>query len=214
MHIKEETMKFYIPNSIKEILNRLEKQGYEAYIVGGSVRDLVIGKEPKDYDITTSAKPEEIERIFKDKKTFDVGKHFGTIIVVTDDGNVEVTTYRTDGEYEDGRRPKQVYYTPHIIEDLSRRDFTINAMKLALEDGNVKTSEVEYINAHGTSTYFNDKLETLAVKNLFKDHANNINISSTKSMTGHLLGAAGGVEAIACALAIREGRIPLLLIMR
>ena len=121
-------MKFYIPDSIQEILNRLENNGYQAYIVGGSVRDLVIGKEPKDYDITTSAKPEDIERIFKDKKTFDVGRQFGTIVVVTRGGNVEVTTYRTDGEYEDGRRPKEVYYTPDIIEDLSRRDFTINAM--------------------------------------------------------------------------------------
>lgn len=128
MYIEEAIMKFYIPDSIKEILNRLKEEGYESYIVGGSVRDLVIGKEPKDYDITTSAKPEEIEKIFKDKKTFDVGKHFGTIVVVTVDGNVEVTTYRTDGEYEDGRRPKEVYYTPDIIEDLSRRDFTINAM--------------------------------------------------------------------------------------
>lgn len=121
-------MKFYIPNSIKEILNRLKENDYDAYIVGGSVRDLIIGKEPKDYDITTSARPDEIERIFKDKKTFDVGKHFGTIVVVTIDGNVEVTTYRTDGEYTDGRRPKEVYYTPDIIKDLSRRDFTINAM--------------------------------------------------------------------------------------
>ena len=127
-HVKEEIMKFYIPNSIKEILNRLKENYYDAYIVGGSVRDLIIGKEPKDYDITTSAMPEEIERIFKDKKTFDVGKHFGTIVVVTKDGNVEVTTYRTDGEYIDGRRPKEVYYTPDIIQDLSRRDFTINAM--------------------------------------------------------------------------------------
>lgn len=127
-------MKFYIPKSIKEILNRLKDNGFQGYIVGGSVRDLIIGNVPKDYDITTSASPEDIERIFSDKKTFDVGRHFGTIVVVTDQGNVEVTTYRTDGEYEDGRRPKEVYYTPDIIEDLSRRDFTINAMAYN-EDG-------------------------------------------------------------------------------
>ena len=128
IHIEVENMKLYIPDSIGEIINRLNEHGYEGYIVGGSVRDLVLGKAPKDYDITTSAKPDDIERVFQDKKTFDVGRHFGTIVVVTEEGNVEVTTYRTDGEYEDGRRPKEVYYTPDIIEDLSRRDFTINAM--------------------------------------------------------------------------------------
>ena len=83
-----------------------------------------------------------------------------------------------------------------------------NAMKLALEEGNANYEDVGYINAHGTSTYFNDKLETLAIKTLFKNHAYNINISSTKSMTGHLLGAAGGIEAIATAMALKEGKIP------
>lgn len=83
-----------------------------------------------------------------------------------------------------------------------------NSMKLALEEGNVDYREIGYINAHGTSTYFNDKLETLAIKDLFKEHAKDINISSTKSMTGHLLGAAGGVEAIASTLALRDGIIP------
>ena len=121
-------MKLYIPDRIQELLNRLNKNNFQAYIVGGSVRDLIIGKEPQDYDITTSAKPDEIERIFSDKKTFDVGKNFGTIVVVTDQAKVEVTSFRTDGEYKDGRRPKEVHYTPSIIQDLSRRDFTINAM--------------------------------------------------------------------------------------
>ncbi|OLS02068.1 beta-ketoacyl-ACP synthase II [Tissierella creatinophila] len=83
-----------------------------------------------------------------------------------------------------------------------------NAMRLALEEGNVDYRDVGYINAHGTSTYFNDKLETIAIKNLFKEHAKDINISSTKSMTGHLLGAAGGVEAIVTTLALKEGIIP------
>lgn len=82
------------------------------------------------------------------------------------------------------------------------------AMELALKDGNVSYDEIDYINAHGTSTYLNDKLETLAIKSLFKEHSNNISISSTKSMTGHLLGAAGGIEAIATALAIKEGKVP------
>lgn len=96
----------------------------------------------------------------------------------------------------------------HITQPDPEAAGATHAMKLALEDGDVKTDEVDYINAHGTSTYFNDKLESLAINNLFKEHAKNINISSTKSMTGHLLGAAGGIEAIAVALAIKEGKIP------
>jgi 3-oxoacyl-[acyl-carrier-protein] synthase II len=83
-----------------------------------------------------------------------------------------------------------------------------NAMEMAVNEGNIKLEDVHYINAHGTSTYFNDKLETLAIKTLFGDHASKINISSTKSMTGHLLGAAGGIEAIATTLALKEGIIP------
>ncbi len=96
----------------------------------------------------------------------------------------------------------------HITQPEPNGNGAKDAMKLALEEGKVHYSEVDYINAHGTSTYYNDKLETLAIKNLFKDHAYNLNISSTKSMTGHLLGAAGGIEAIATILAIKEGVIP------
>jgi len=96
----------------------------------------------------------------------------------------------------------------HITQPDPEAKGAMKAMELALEDGNVDYKDIGYINAHGTSTYFNDKLETLAIKTLFKDHAYNLNISSTKSMTGHLLGAAGGVEAIATALALKEGKIP------
>lgn len=96
----------------------------------------------------------------------------------------------------------------HITQPDPEANGARNAMRLALEDGGVDCTEVGYINAHGTSTYFNDKLETLAIKTLFKEHAYNLNISSTKSMTGHLLGAAGGIEAIATALALKEGMIP------
>jgi len=96
----------------------------------------------------------------------------------------------------------------HITQPDPEAIGATNAMRLALEDGNVDSKKVEYINAHGTSTYFNDKLETLAIKNLFKEHAYNINISSTKSMTGHLLGAAGGIEAIASILALKTSIIP------
>ena len=96
----------------------------------------------------------------------------------------------------------------HITQPDPEANGARNAMRIALEEGNVDYKEVGYINAHGTSTYFNDKLETLAIKDLFKEHAYELNISSTKSMTGHLLGAAGGVEAIATALALKEGMIP------
>ncbi|MBU5439966.1 beta-ketoacyl-ACP synthase II [Tissierella sp. MSJ-40] len=96
----------------------------------------------------------------------------------------------------------------HITQPEPNGNGAKDAMKLALEEGKIHYSKVDYINAHGTSTYYNDKLETLAIKNLFKDHAYNLNISSTKSMTGHLLGAAGGIEAIATILAIKEGVIP------
>lgn len=96
----------------------------------------------------------------------------------------------------------------HITQPDPEANGARKAMELALQDGNVDYTEVGYINAHGTSTYFNDKLETLAIKDLFKEHAYDINISSTKSMTGHLLGAAGGIEAIATALALSTGMIP------
>jgi 3-oxoacyl-[acyl-carrier-protein] synthase II len=96
----------------------------------------------------------------------------------------------------------------HITQPDPEAKGAVKAMSLALDDGSVNSNEIGYINAHGTSTYFNDKLETLAIKTLFKEHAKDINISSTKSMTGHLLGAAGGIEAIATALALKEGMIP------
>lgn len=96
----------------------------------------------------------------------------------------------------------------HITQPDPEAKGATRAITEALEDGNVDYKEIGYVNAHGTSTYFNDKLETLAIKNVFKDHAYDLNISSTKSMTGHLLGAAGGIEAIATALALKEGKIP------
>ena len=96
----------------------------------------------------------------------------------------------------------------HITQPDPEAKGATRAMAMAIEEASIEATEVEYINAHGTSTYFNDKLETLAIKNVFKDHAKDINISSTKSMTGHLLGAAGGIEAIATTLALKEGTIP------
>lgn len=146
-------MKFHIPDYVKMVLNRLEEYGFEAFIVGGSVRDLILGKNPNDYDITTNARPEKIEEIFKAFKTISIGKEFGTIVVVQKEGNVEVTSYRIEGAYLDGRRPSEVQFSNNIEEDLSRRDFTINSMaynekqglvdpfngRIDLEKGTIKT---------------------------------------------------------------------------
>ena len=119
-------MKINLPNSVKKIIETLEKHGYEAYAVGGCVRDCLLGKEPKDWDITTSAKPEEVKALFR--RTIDTGIQHGTVTIMMEHEGYEVTTYRIDGEYEDGRHPKEVIFTAHLVEDLKRRDFTINAM--------------------------------------------------------------------------------------
>lgn len=128
-------MEFCIPDYVDNVLNRLNKFGYEAFIVGGSVRDLILGKEPADFDITTNAKPDEIEEIFREYKTLLIGKEYGTVVIVQDEGNIEVTTYRLEAEYIDGRKPSKVYFSNDIQEDLSRRDFTINAMAYNKTDG-------------------------------------------------------------------------------
>lgn len=128
-------MKFIIPDYVKTLLNRLEEHGFEAFIVGGSVRDVLLGKNPSDYDITTNALPEQIEEVFKDFKTIPVGKEFGTIVVVQNEGNVEITTYRIEEDYIDGRRPSVISFSSDIKEDLKRRDFTINAMAYSKKRG-------------------------------------------------------------------------------
>lgn len=119
---------FNIPKYVKNIIEKLESNGYEAYIVGGSVRDMLLNKNPKDYDIATEALPDIVENIFFDFKTIDIGKKFGTIIVSQKEGDVEITTFRKEGRYTDGRKPEWVSYSKNIIDDLSRRDFTINSM--------------------------------------------------------------------------------------
>lgn len=134
-------MVFNIPRYVEKIIDKLDEKGYVAYIVGGSVRDLLIGKEPFDFDVTTDAHPDEIEKIFSDCTTLEVGKQFGTVVVVQEEGIVEVTTFRADGEYLDGRRPEKVYFSKDILEDLSRRDFTINAMAY-----NKKTGIIDWFN--------------------------------------------------------------------
>lgn len=119
-------MELRIPEKAEIILHTLEEAGYEAYVVGGCVRDSILGRSPDDWDITTSAKPEEVKALFR--RTVDTGLVHGTVTVMLDKEGFEVTTYRVDGEYEDGRHPKEVSFTASLEEDLKRRDFTMNAM--------------------------------------------------------------------------------------
>ena len=115
-----------IPEQVNSILESLQKAGYEAYVVGGCVRDALLGREPHDWDITTSALPTEVKNVFP--RTVDTGLQHGTVTVLCRGTGYEVTTFRVDGVYEDGRHPKEVTFTPSLKEDLRRRDFTINAM--------------------------------------------------------------------------------------
>ena len=115
-----------LPKNVDFILKELNKNGYEGYIVGGCVRDYLMGTEPHDYDITTSALPEEVKSIFS--HTVDTGIQHGTVTVVIDKIGYEITTYRIDGEYKDNRHPEEVIFTDKLSGDLSRRDFTVNAI--------------------------------------------------------------------------------------
>lgn len=115
-----------MPAAASRIIGRLEAAGYEAYIVGGCVRDSLLGREPGDWDITTSALPQQVKGLFR--RTIDTGIQHGTVTVMDGNEGYEVTTYRLDGDYEDGRHPVSVTFTRSLLEDLKRRDFTINAM--------------------------------------------------------------------------------------
>lgn len=115
-----------IPEKVKKIIDTLASAGHEAYAVGGCVRDAVLNREPADWDITTSASPMEVKSLFR--KTIDTGLQHGTVTVMLGHEGFEVTTYRVDGVYEDCRHPKEVQFTKSLLEDLKRRDFTMNAM--------------------------------------------------------------------------------------
>ena len=119
-------MKIELPKKVLFIINNLQLHGYEAFAVGGCVRDSILARRPQDWDITTSAKPEEIKKLFR--RTIDTGIEHGTVTVLFGKDSFEVTTYRIDGAYEDSRHPKEVQFTNRLEEDLRRRDFTINAM--------------------------------------------------------------------------------------
>ena len=119
-------MKIELPRKVVLIIKNLQRHGYDAYAAGGCVRDSILNRKPEDWDITTSAKPEQVKRIFR--RTVDTGIEHGTVTVLIGKDGFEVTTYRVDGLYEDGRHPKEVTFTSRLEEDLKRRDFTINAM--------------------------------------------------------------------------------------
>ena len=126
-------MRIEIPEKVRVVLNTLRMAGFEAYVVGGCVRDSILGRVPNDWDVTTSARPEQVKALFR--RTIDTGIQHGTVTVMMDKEGFEVTTYRIDGKYEDSRHPSQVTFTPSLEEDLKRRDFTINAMAYNDEDG-------------------------------------------------------------------------------
>lgn len=128
-----------IPKDALCIIDMIEKAGFEAYIVGGCVRDLLMGREPHDWDITTSAKPEDVKKIFR--RTYDTGIKHGTVTVILNEEHYEVTTYRIEGEYKDFRRPTEVSFVEDITLDLSRRDFTMNAIAYHPERGFVDPYE-------------------------------------------------------------------------
>lgn len=119
-------MQIHLPEKVHKIIDSLEEAGFEAYAVGGCIRDSILGREPDDWDITTSAKPEEIKSLFP--RTLDTGIKHGTVTVLLGGEGFEVTAYRIDGVYEDSRHPSEVTFTTSLKEDLRRRDFTVNAM--------------------------------------------------------------------------------------
>ena len=131
----EVKMKINIPPYVTAVIDRLTQNGYQAYTVGGCVRDALMGKKPHDYDVCTDCVPEEMVRIFSDFHTIETGLKHGTLTVMSEHMPVEVTTYRSDGEYTDHRRPDSVKFERELSEDLKRRDFTVNAMCYNPDEG-------------------------------------------------------------------------------
>lgn len=126
-----------MPKNVDIAINLLQSAGFEAYAVGGCVRDSLLGKTPNDWDITTSAKPENMKSVFVNFRCIDTGIKHGTVTVVIDGEPLEITTFRLDGEYEDNRHPKSVTFTSNLGADLGRRDFTVNAMAYSKKTGTV-----------------------------------------------------------------------------
>jgi poly(A) polymerase/tRNA nucleotidyltransferase (CCA-adding enzyme) len=151
-------MKFNIPSEISAVCEKLKKAGHKAYLVGGCVRDILLSREPKDWDITTDAKPEEIQKIFKDSV---YENNFGTVGVKTDSENeklkvVEVTTFRKEGKYTDKRHPDEINFADNVEDDLSRRDFTVNAMSLRIDAND--TNEYKLVDPFDGQTDLKNKI--------------------------------------------------------
>ena len=126
---------FVLPSQVEFALNKLHTAGFEAFIVGGCVRDILRGETPSDYDITTSAEPEQTKTVFSDEKIIETGIQHGTLTLLKNGIPLEITTYRIDGDYTDNRRPNSVRFTKTLTEDLARRDFTVNAMAYSPKTG-------------------------------------------------------------------------------
>jgi tRNA nucleotidyltransferase (CCA-adding enzyme) len=127
--------KMHLPKNVQYIISRLNECGFRADVVGGCVRDFLLGKAPVDYDVTTNAEPEEMKRVFRKEKTIETGIKHGTLTVLISGEPYEITTYRIDGEYSDNRRPDSVSFSRELTEDLARRDFTVNAICYNEKDG-------------------------------------------------------------------------------
>lgn len=124
-----------LPNEVKYIISKLHEFGFKAYVVGGCVRDSLLNQKPKDWDITTSALPEDVKLIFKNDYIIPTGEKYGTLTIMLNHEGYEITTFRADGEYLDGRRPEAVTYSKTLNEDLERRDFTINSLAYNEQEG-------------------------------------------------------------------------------
>ena len=125
----------WIPKKVEKILSVLEGNGFESYVVGGCVRDSLLGRSPNDWDITTKGTPEQVKACFSNNRVINTGLKHGTVTLLLDDEPFEITTFRQDGEYLDYRRPKEVSFVTSIREDLQRRDFTVNAMAFSPKRG-------------------------------------------------------------------------------
>lgn len=128
-------MKIILPMGIEYVLSTLKNNGYEGYIVGGCVRDFLMGQTPHDYDVTTNATPEQVKACFKQNKVIETGLKHGTVTVLVDGENIEITTYRIDGDYKDNRHPDNVFFSTKIEDDVKRRDFTVNSIAYNPEKG-------------------------------------------------------------------------------
>ena len=124
-----------LPAPVSDLLGRLTRAGFSAYVVGGCVRDSLLGLEPHDWDICTSALPDQMQEVFRDDRTVDTGLKHGTLMVIVDHEPYEVTTFRVDGDYTDHRHPDSVVFVDDLTKDLARRDFTVNAMAWSPDAG-------------------------------------------------------------------------------